>query len=50
MWCLIQSDMVSDLLATHFPEAERKVQLTVEQVTMDAEGLRRLIVSKLSHT
>ena len=38
-------DAVGDLLSTHFPNSERKPQLTVEQVTMDIQGLRRLVVS-----
>ena len=41
----LQLDAVSDLLSAHFPEEERKAQLTVEQVTMDTQGLRRLVVS-----
>ena len=42
----VQNDAVSELLSIHFPESQRKTQLTVEQVTMDTQGLRRLIVSQ----
>ena len=42
----VQNDAVSELLSTHFPGSARKTQLTVEQVTMDTQGLRRLIVSQ----
>ncbi len=39
------TDPVGDLLATHFPGTGRAPQLSVEQVSMDTEGLSKLVVS-----
>ena len=39
------SDPVGELLATHFPDAVRTAQLSVDQVPMDAQGLTKLVVS-----
>ena len=42
---LSQHDPISELLATHFPSATRKPLPSVESVSMDMTGLRRLVVS-----
>ena len=38
-------DPIGELLANHFPDEERKPLLSVEHVSMDADGLKRLVVS-----
>ena len=40
-----QHDPIGDLLSSKFPDIPRKPLLSVEHVSMDAEGLRRLVVS-----
>ena len=38
-------DPVGEILAVSYPHCPRRPQLSVEQVSMDTEGLRRLVVS-----
>ena len=40
-----QHDPIGDLLSSKYPDIPRKPLLSVEHVSMDAEGLRRLVVS-----
>ena len=42
-----QDDPIGDLLSSKFPDAPRKPLLSVEHVSMDAEGLQKLVVSSL---
>ena len=41
----LQHDPISELLQSHFPTAARKTLPSVESVSMDMAGLRRLVVS-----
>ncbi len=42
-----QADPIGELLALHFPEVERIQVLTVDNVTMDVQGLRKLVVGTI---
>ena len=44
--CCPQTDGISELLSQHYPDRPRKQLFSVEQVSMDAVGLRRLVVSQ----
>ena len=41
-------DGIGGLLAGHYPDQPRKPLLSVEHVSMDATGLRRLVVSSIA--
>ncbi len=40
----LQADPIGELLVLHFPEVERRQVFTVDNVTMDVQGLRKLVV------
>ena len=44
-----QHDPISEMLQTHFPTATRKTLPSVESVSMDMAGLRRLVVSPCNY-
>lgn len=45
LFLAVQHDPIHELLLTHFPNVPRKTLPSVESVSMDMAGLRKLVVS-----